>query len=282
MIELQAFAKINLCLQVIGKREDGYHEIDSIMQSISLFDRIRLLVDEEIKVVSTNPQVPTDERNTARKAAEVFTEKTGIARGVRIELAKMIPVSAGLAGGSADAAAVLIGMNKMFGTKLSEAELMRLGEEVGSDVPFCIAGGTGRAQGRGELVSKLAALPKSWFVVVTPQLLVATMWVYQNFDRFWVKEERKVGEHKSIASIQMFNDLEKVVFWKHKQVEKLKQQLIQMGCLQALMTGSGPSVFGLVPNKKIGEQIFEEIRLTYPQSFLVENVKFGITILQNY
>ncbi len=278
-MQLRARSKINLNLHIVGRREDGFHEIDSIMQSISLADQIKLSpVSKGIKIICTNPLIPTDNQNTAFKAAELFFERTKIDKRVRIEIQKLVPHAAGLGGGSADAAAVLVGLNIMYKAKLSESDLKRLGEEVGSDVPFCITGGTARVRGRGELVEPIDPLPKSWFVLVTPQILISTAWVYQNFDPVWLKEGRMVGTHNPITSLQLYNDLEKVVLPNYPEIEKVKKELIDLGCLQSLMSGSGSSVFGLVDSEEKGKKILNIIRKKYPQSYLVESVDKGVVV----
>ena len=277
MITLAAHAKINLFLQVIGKREDGYHEIDSLMQSVSLRDRVKLTKTEaEIKLMISDPNLPIDERNTAYKAALLFFDKTGIKDGVEIEIEKNIPVAAGLAGGSADAAAVLIGLNQLFKTKLNESDLSVLGAGVGSDVPFCTVGGTCRCRGRGEVVERLEPLLDTWLVLVKPDFQIKTRWVYENFDRVWIKEKRLVGTHQPLAGLTLYNDLEKVVLPKHPKVNEIKKRLIQLGCLQAIMTGSGPAVFGLARDGKNAQQVFQEIKKEYPLSFVAQTVNSGV------
>ncbi|MBI5701198.1 4-(cytidine 5'-diphospho)-2-C-methyl-D-erythritol kinase [Candidatus Saganbacteria bacterium] len=279
---LKAHAKINLALQVIGKREDGYHEIDSIMQSVSLCDYVSVSrINNGIELTSDNPQVPLDNKNTAYKAAEVFFDKTGVAPSVKIDIKKIIPIAAGLAGGSADAAAVLIGLNQLYQAKLSESNLSVLGAEVGSDVPFCLVGSICRCRGRGELVEKIPD-PKSriptWYIIVKPDFSVSTKWVYDNFDLVWIAENRLVGTHHQMESISLFNDLEKVVLSKFPKVQEIKKQLIQLGCLQAIMSGSGPSVFGLAPDKQTATRIYNKMKQEYSQAYIVEPVGKGIEV----
>ncbi|NQU17492.1 MAG: 4-(cytidine 5'-diphospho)-2-C-methyl-D-erythritol kinase [Candidatus Saganbacteria bacterium] len=270
-MQLEARAKINLSLNVIGRRPDGFHEIDSVMQSVSLSDFVKLTeISSGIKVFCTNPLIPSDHTNTAYKAARVFFEKTGITKGIKIEIQKLVPEAAGLGGGSADAAAVLVGLNIMYKAKLSESDLKRLGEDVGSDIPFCIMGGTAHVQGRGELVEQIEPLPKSWFVLVTPQILISTAWAYKNFMPAWFSNPT--------TSLQLYNDLEKVVLPQYPEVEKVKKKLIELGSLQALMSGSGSSVFGLVDSEEKGQKILNIIRKKYPQSYLVASVDKGVVV----
>lgn len=261
---LRANAKLNLGLKILGKRPDGYHEIDSIMQSISLHDSIKLdPIPKGIKIFCANPLIPTDQSNTVYKAALAFFEKTGIKQGVKIEIQKLVPHAAGLGGGSADAAAVLTGLNIMYKTLLSESDLRALGEGVGSDVPFCLIGGRGRVRGRGELVEPLPPLPLTWFILVTPQILISTAWVYRNF--------KPVTQSAD-------NDLESVVLPNYPEIGELKKELLKLGCLKSQMSGSGSSVFGIVESEKKGIQILESIRKKHPQSYLVASVDKGVVV----
>ena len=280
MIKLKAFAKINLALQVIGKRPDNFHEIDSIMQSVSLCDEVSVSMKSAgIELVLSDITLPLDNKNTAYRAASVFFDKTGHIPSVKIEIQKNIPVAAGLAGGSADAAAVLVGLNQLYNAGLSESELSVLGAEIGSDVPFCLVGGTCRCRGRGELVEKIPSsklqLP-AWYVLVKPNFNVSTKWVYDNFAAVWAKEHRLAGTHVPLSGISLFNDLEKVVLPKYPEVENIKKQLIHLGCLQSQMSGSGPTVFGLVPDLETAQKIYGRMKLDYKQTFLVEPVSRGI------
>lgn len=279
MQKLKAYAKINLTLQVIGLREDGYHEIDSIMQSVSLFDQITVCKQTAgITINTSDLRIPSDERNTAYKAARVFLDKTGIEQGVKIEIEKNIPISAGLAGGSADAAATLVGLNQMFKTGLTSSDLINLAALVGSDVPFCITGGTARCRGRGEIVEKedIPEIGKLIFILVKPEVSISTKWAYQNFDRVFIAEGRVAGTHQALSGITLYNDLEKVVLPKYPEVEKVKKRLIHLGCPQALMSGSGSAVFGLVDDEPKAQSIYREILKDYPRSFLVYPETAGV------
>lgn len=264
---------------MIGLREDGYHEIDSIMQSVSLFDHITLSRQTAgITIKTSDLRIPSDERNTAFKAAKVFLDKTGIEQGVVIEIEKNIPIAAGLAGGSADAAATLVGLNQMFGTGLTGSDLINLGAEVGSDVPFCIEGGTARCRGRGEIVEKLEIpeVGKLIFVIVKPEVSISTKWAYENFDRVFIAEGRLAGTHQQITGITLYNDLEKAVLPQYPEVERIKKRLIHLGCPQALMSGSGSAVFGIVDNETQAQTIYREVLKDYPRSFLVYPETAGV------
>lgn len=279
MQKLKAHAKINLSLQVIGLREDGFHEIDSIMQSVSLFDNLTLSRQTAgITVKTSDLRIPSDERNIAYKAARVFLDKTGVEQGVKIEIEKNIPIAAGLAGGSADAAAVLVGLNQMFGTGLTGSDLINLAASVGSDVPFCIEGGTARCRGRGEIVEKLdiPEIGKLIFIIVKPEVSISTKWAYENFDRVFIAEKRLAGTHQQMTGITLYNDLEKVVLPQYPEVEKIKKRLIHLGCPQALMSGSGSAVFGLADNELKAQTIYREVLKDYPRSFLVYPETAGV------
>jgi 4-diphosphocytidyl-2-C-methyl-D-erythritol kinase len=279
VLKLKARAKINLNLQVIGLRSDGYHEIDSVMQSVSLHDNLTLSQQEAgITVIASDLRIPSDARNTAHKAARVFFDKTGVSSGVKIEIEKNIPIVAGLAGGSSDAAAVLVGLNKMFKTGLTGSDLINLAAEVGSDVPFCVQGGTARCRGRGEIVEKIdiAEIGKLIFIIVKPEVSISTKWVYENFDRVFIAEGRLAGTHQQMTGITLYNDLEKVVLPKYPEVEKIKKRLIHLGCPQALMSGSGSAVFGLTDDEQKAQAIYREILKEYPRSFLVYPVPAGV------
>jgi 4-diphosphocytidyl-2-C-methyl-D-erythritol kinase len=274
MISLRAFAKINLSLEVLGKREDGFHEIDSIMQSVSLYDVVRLSrAAPGIEIASLELRIPKDDKNTAYKAAQVFYDKTGLDPDIKIEIEKNIPIAAGLAGGSADAAAVLFGMNKLYKAGLTESDLLALAAEVGSDVSFCLMGGTCRCRGRGELVDKLADLPPTWFVMVKPEFGVSTKWVYENYD----SSAKVRTEHPPASGIHLYNDLERVVSPKYPEIGAIKKKLIHLGCLQAEMSGSGPTVFGIARDKVSAENIYLEMKKNYSQSFVVSSVNSGLS-----
>ncbi|KAF0133315.1 MAG: 4-diphosphocytidyl-2-C-methyl-D-erythritol kinase [Candidatus Saganbacteria bacterium] len=277
MIHISAFAKINLYLEVLGRREDGYHEIDSIMQSVSLADVITLSKKETgIEIISSDLRIPQDKNNTAYLAAEVFFDKTGLPGGIRIEIHKNIPISAGLAGGSADAAAVLFGLNNLYQTKLSESDLLTLAAQVGSDVSFCLKGGTCRCRGRGELVEKIKDLEKTWLVLVKPDFGISTKWVYDNLNAAFIKEKRLTEAHIPLSAIHLYNDLEKVVVQKYPIIAEIKKKLIHLGCLQAEMSGSGPTVFGIAKDEDSAKNIFQEMQKEFPQTFLTHSVNNGL------
>ncbi|WP_379971444.1 4-(cytidine 5'-diphospho)-2-C-methyl-D-erythritol kinase [Ectobacillus sp. sgz5001026] len=252
---VKAPAKINLSLDVLRKREDGYHEVRMIMTTIDLADRIELaeLDRNKIEIISHNRYVPDDQRNLAYQAAKILKERFGIQRGVSITIEKLIPVAAGLAGGSSDAAATLRGLNTLWKLGLSGEQLAEIGAEIGSDVSFCVYGGTAIATGRGEVIEHIPAPPPCWVVLAKPQIGVSTADVYRNLK---VSQMVHPDVDKMIASISnrdyegicgtLGNVLEQVTFQMHPEVARIKEQMKRFGADAVLMSGSGPTVFGLV------------------------------------
>ena len=259
-IDVTANAKINLTLDVLKKREDGYHELKMIMQTVSLADKINLRkTSGGISLKSNLKYLPTDGRNIAYAAAELFVKKAGISDGISINMKKNIPVAAGLAGGSSNAAAVLVGLNKMYDRPFTEKELLEMGGQLGSDVPFCIAGGCALCEGRGEVLTQLPDLPTTTFLIVKPPLHVSTAAVYgglkadkltEHPDTDGVLAAINRGDREAIA-VRMFNVLETVTAKEHPVINKIKQDLIGMGAVGSVMSGSGPSVIGLFADKKL-------------------------------
>ena len=256
---LYSHAKINLTLDVLGRRPDGYHDVRMIMAQCGLCDTVLLTKKLNGITARTNlGYLPRDERNTACKAASLFFEYTGTPGGVDIELQKHIPVSAGLAGGSGNAAVVLIGLNQMYQTNLPQADLLRLGEAVGADVPYCIMGGTMLAEGIGEKLTPLPKLPRTPIVVVRPNLRISTAQVYQridsaalppNPDTQAVIDALKRRDVRSVAKC-MFNVMEAVTAADNPIIGRIKKKLISRGALGAVMSGSGSAVFGLFADYK--------------------------------
>ncbi|MDU2063831.1 MAG: 4-(cytidine 5'-diphospho)-2-C-methyl-D-erythritol kinase [Sporomusaceae bacterium] len=254
MVEVKAYAKINLALDVLHKRSDGYHAVNMIMQSVDLYDDVTLeTAPSGITVCTDRSDLPGGPSNLAYRAAALFQETCSLSAGVYITLHKKIPMAAGLAGGSSDAAAVLIGMNELFQTGLSQAELEAIGAKVGSDVPFCLTGGTQLATGRGEQLQRLPDLPPLWVLLVKPSLAVATSWVYQNYSAEKVSCRPDVaamtqalasGDITSLVQSSA-NVLESVTLAHYPEVAAIKAQLAQAAPLVALMSGSGPTVFAL-------------------------------------
>ncbi|MDT8440740.1 MAG: 4-(cytidine 5'-diphospho)-2-C-methyl-D-erythritol kinase [Desulfuromonadales bacterium] len=247
---MYAPAKVNICLHVLGRRADGYHELAMLMQRISLADRlqIRLEARGEIRTVCPGLELAVDEENIASKAARLLLENAGLSRGVAIEIDKQIPVAAGLGGGSSNAATVLRTLHDMLELNMGEEELMRLGLQLGADVPFFLFGRTAWATGIGERLEPWPGMPPHWLVLVNPGIPVSTAAVYQNLrltgPRPVVKLPRFPEGVEALLCL-LHNDLETVTLERYPVVAEVKSQLLSSGALAALMSGSGPTVFGL-------------------------------------
>lgn len=259
-IRLRAMAKINLGLDVVKRREDGYHEVRMIMQTIKMYDKITIKKreDSEIKVKTNLYYLPTDENNLVYKAAKLILEKYEVEQGVEITLEKFIPVAAGMAGGSSDAAAVLYGINKMFKLRATKNDLMELGVKIGADVPYCIMRGTALAEGIGEKLTPLKAVPKTTILIAKPSFGVSTKFVYENLvldentphpDIDGIIDSINEGDIYSLSD-RIGNVLETVTAKEYPQIEEIKNIMRQNGALNALMSGSGPTVFGIFDNKE--------------------------------
>lgn len=277
-VAVEAPAKVNLTLDIKGKRQDGYHELETVMHQISLVDRITITaIPEGIEVLSNCSELPAGEMNLAYKAAQaVLTQYPGQG-GVSIYIDKNIPLGAGLAGGSTDAAAVLKGINSLYNLNLSRQQLMAMGEEIGSDVPFCLQGGTALARGRGEILEPLPPNLQLHMVLVKPRFSVATAEVYRQFDMAKVTnppDTRAFLEgwhHCDMIGIcqSMENVLETVTAAHHQEIEQIKERLTNRGALKALMSGSGPTVFGLFSDKAGAQQAWNNFRAGQEEVFLV-------------
>jgi len=260
-LTLRAPAKVNLFLEVLRKRPDNYHDIETILQEIDLFDKVTIKENSspEIIIHSANPDIPTDNSNLAFKAARLFKEHIQEKkRGVAINLEKNIPIAAGLGGGSSDAAATLIGLNKLWNINLDKHTLLSLAEQIGMDVPFFIHGGLCLARGRGEKLTPLAHLPEIWFVLAIPSIKVSTAWVYSHLSISPLT--RKIKENRMLKALQsadageigkqLFNRLEEVTMKRHKEIASIKEKMLSAGAGGALMSGSGPAVFGIFPARQ--------------------------------
>jgi 4-diphosphocytidyl-2-C-methyl-D-erythritol kinase len=266
----KAPAKINLSLDVLYKREDGYHEVEMVMTMVDLADRIEMqeLPRDTIIISSQAGYIPLDEKNLAFQAAKLIKERYEVKRGVYIHLDKKIPVAAGLAGGSSDAAATLRGLNKLWGLAISAEELKKLGEELGSDVPFCVTGGTAIARGRGEKLEMIEPPPQCWVVLAKPPINVSTSEIYGKLN---AKEiERHPQTERLVQAIKeknfehlcssLDNVLEEVTMKLYPEVKQLKEVMLKLGADGALMSGSGPTVFGLVSRESKAARIYNGLR----------------------
>jgi 4-diphosphocytidyl-2-C-methyl-D-erythritol kinase len=266
----KAPAKINLSLDVLRKREDGYHEVEMVMTMVDLADRLEMeeLPRDTIIISSQAGYIPLDEKNLAFQAAKLIKERYAVKKGVYIHLDKRIPVSAGLAGGSTDAAAALRGLNRLWNLQIPNEELSKLGEELGSDVPFCVKGGTAIARGRGEKLEHMEAPPPCWVVLVKPPINVSTADVYgrlraneiQNHPRTDVMVAAiRDGDFQGICA-SLSNVLEEVTVQLHPEVRYIKEAMLRLGADGALMSGSGPTVFALVQRESKLARIYNGLR----------------------
>ena len=283
MLQLKAYAKLNLTLDILRKRSDGFHDLSMVMQSISLADDVTLAVEEEsgIRCESNLGFLPSDERNLAVKAALIFARETGIELpGLRIRLEKRIPACAGMAGGSSDAAAVLRGLRELLAPTMAMEELERIAAFVGSDVPYCVRGTTALAEGRGEVLTDLAPLPQCWFVICKPDFPISTP------ELFSCVNVKKIAYHPDTKGMmealecqdlpgvarRMFNVFESVLPRKYEEVFTIKHRLLELGAMNAAMSGSGPTVYGIFDNFSAAEKACGVLNADYEQCYLAEPV----------
>lgn len=272
----RSYAKINLTLDVTGKRENGYHDVKMIMQTVNLFDLI--IVDKRkngISVKSNLEYLPTDERNIAYKAAKLFFEKSGIDAGVSIIMHKNIPVAAGLAGGSGNGGAVLVALNKLYDFPFTEEEIIDMSVTLGADVPYCIMGGTALAEGIGEELSKLPDCPKLNILLVKPPINISTPEVYREYDALEIVNHPDTEamicaiKDKDISNIckNLSNTLEDVTIKNNPVISGIKEKMIKNGAKAALMSGSGPTVFGIFDSeadaKKSADSFYKQYKEVY-------------------
>lgn len=269
-------AKVNLFLKVLSKRPDGYHEIRSLMQPVSLYDEVTIEVvqGDAIFVSSDHAGVPGGRDNLAYRAAEQVLEAVGVKRKVSISIGKRIPVGAGLGGGSSDAATVLMGLNSLLGGQIDDKRLMGLGAGIGSDVPFFILKGSALASGRGEILKRVK-LPRYDYVLVNPGFHVSTAWAYTNLDLTKKTEDNILlyseGPLDPELDIRDFlhNDLEAVTAARYPEITAIKRALVEEGALGSLMSGSGPTVFGVFQDAGKAEAAFERLKMTLNRGFSV-------------
>ena len=281
---LESPAKINLRLEILRKREDGYHELKTIFQKISLQDTLHFSLKEGkgISITTSDPRLPVGKTNLIYRATQSISKRSNYSGGVAVEIEKRIPLGAGLGGGSSNAATTLKGLNQLLETKLSQKELMELGLEIGADVPFFFFKGAALGSGIGERLKKIE-LPNLWFVLIYPNFEVSTQWAYQNFDKrfsgptlskqqpssrkakgltnqqFHINLDKFLKTHKGVSQI-LLNHLEAVVSKEYPQIDVMKKMLFSAGATGALMTGSGPTVFGLFTEERIARKAYEKIK----------------------
>ena len=269
-ISLKALAKINLGLDVVRRREDGYHEVRMIMQTIHLFDRVNIEKTSEpgIKIKTNLSYLPVNENNLIYKAGRLLMDEFDITEGVSVDLEKRIPVAAGMAGGSTDAAAMLYGMNKMFGLGLSMQELKDRGVKIGADVPYCLMRGTALAKGIGEKLKSLPPMIKCPVLIAKPQISVSTKFVYENLrldekakhpDIDQLIKDIKTKDLQGVCD-HMGNILETVTIPNYPIIAEIKKNMIENGAAGAMMSGSGPTVFGLFDDAEKAKQAYKAMK----------------------
>ena len=263
-VHLESTAKVNLRLEILKKREDGYHELRTILQKINLHDLLHFSLKKErgISIKTNHPNLPVGKRNLVYQAVQSILKKSDYRGGVLIEIEKRIPLGAGLGGGSSNAAATLKAMNQLLKINLPKKELMAMGLEIGADVPFFFLEGAAIASGIGERLKKIE-LPGLWFVLIYPNFEVSTRWAYQNFiltkKRFHFNLRRLLRSPEEISSL-LWNDLEGVVSREYPQISVMKKMLCSAGALGALMTGSGPTVFGVFSEEGGASKAYKKVK----------------------
>jgi len=280
-MKIKAYAKINIALDVVGKRKDGYHLLRMIMQAIDLYDTIEIeKIDSGINLKCNKHYVPTDERNLAYKAAKLFKETYSITEGVDITLDKNIPVSAGLAGGSTDAAGVLKLMNKIFDVNADDDELKVLGLKLGADVPYCISGGTALCEGVGEQITQLKQFKDKILILIKPPFGVSTKEVYKNFDLsrviFHPRIEELIEKMESddiyFVANNMKNLLENVTLKKHRVISSIKEEVKLNGSIGTMMSGSGPTVFAFFDDMLKAQMCYDNMKKKYKDIFITRTI----------
>lgn len=288
-IQLKSRAKINLSIDVLGKREDGYHLVEMIMQTIDLADIIKISIIEEdkIKIKSNSINIPLDMDNIVYKAANLIKTKFNIKTGVEIYIEKNIPVAAGMAGGSSNAAAVLIGLNKIFDLNLNEEELQVLGLTLGADVPFCISGGASLAENIGEELTDIEGLHSDTFILVCkPNIFVSTKDVYEEIDSKQIEKrpdnnlliELLKNNDVNLLAKNMYNVLEEVTKNKYPIIGEIEDTMLEQGALGSMMSGSGPTVFGLYKNKNDANRCKDILQKKHKEVYVVKSYNRGVEI----
>lgn len=290
-ISLTAYAKLNLFLDITGIRADGYHLLNSVMQSIDIGDKISISADKinsadtAIKLTCDNNQIPTDEKNIAYKAARLYLEHTNITASINIHIEKHIPIKAGMGGSSADGAGVLAGLNKLLGNPLSKEELCKLGGTLGADVPFCIVGGTKSCTGIGDIMSNIKSLENCFFVIIQPNFSNNTKNAYFDYDKNplsintnfeKVKNALQMSQNKLISN-NLYNVFQRL--YNDPKIEEIAEKLISLGAENAILTGSGSAVFGIFYDFEAMDSIKSAINdFNYPYISIAKPTKSAINL----
>lgn len=273
---VKGYAKVNLTLDVLSKRPDGYHDISTIMRTVDIFDTVEIsLTDEGIELSTSLDFLPTDEKNIAYRAAQAIFSETGIQKGAKIHITKNIPCGAGMGGGSADGAAVLVLLNKLLGSPVSTKRLLEIGAKIGADVPFCIMCGTYLAEGIGEVLSEVSAKGNIPVVVVKPEVSISTPLMYKKLDereilkrpdtKGMIKVLEK-GNTEKIAEL-LYNVMEEAAIEEHPIISEIKESLIKKGAINAIMTGSGSAVFGIFKTTEEADKCAKDLSGVFGQVF---------------
>lgn len=286
-LELHAYAKINIGLDVIRKLENGYHEVRMIMQTISLHDTLLLELCQEkgIFLTTDTKELVCPEENLVYKAAELMFENYHLSGGIRVHLQKRIPIAAGLAGGSADAAAVFRGMNQLYRLNLEREELQRLGVSLGADIPYCITGGTYLSEGIGEVLTPAPDMPACYILVAKPSIGVSTRWVYENLHADRLTDHPDIDgmleamqkKDLSVLAEKMDNVLERVTVARYPVIMQIEEKMMQAGAVRAMMSGSGPTVFGIFQTEKSLYEAYDKLK----EEGMIQDI-FTATIQNGY
>lgn len=287
-IIMRAPAKINWTLDILGKREDGYHDISTIMQSVAIYDEIEIgrVTRPGIDLKVSTPDIPGGRANIGYRAAELMLETFEIHGGIHIYIHKNIPAAAGMGGGSSDGAAIMLGIREVYGIDVSLGELMKLGSSIGADVPFCMVGGTALAEGIGDRLTKLLPIDQVWLVIVKPEIHISTAKIYGLVDTKNIvrrSQNQKFinalygGDMVSVAKYGG-NALEEVTARLYPEIYTIKDELISAGAVYALMSGSGSSVFGVFKNREEASLAYKLLKNYHGQVFLTHTIATGPTV----
>jgi 4-diphosphocytidyl-2-C-methyl-D-erythritol kinase len=278
---VKAYGKINISLDVVGKREDGYHLLKMIMQNVDLYDYISFeRCIKGINISCNKPYIPVDEKNLMYKAAKLFMDNYNISEGINIYLKKNIPVAAGMAGGSTDAAAVFKALREVFKIDACDNELMELGLKIGADIPYCIVGGTALCEGIGEIITPLKPFKNQILVLVKPNFGVSTKEVYKNLDVSKIykhpdtEELIKAMEEEKLQDVcdGMKNLLENVTLRKYPVLKRIKEDMVKMGAMGAMMSGSGPTIFAFFEDMLKAQRCYDKFKTQYKEVYITRTI----------
>lgn len=290
-VRVDAYAKINLGLRIVGRRADGYHDIETRFLQVSLADSLFFEANDtdEMELSCNWPEIPCDRSNLCSRAHQLLRSQVDCRMGIKLHIEKKIPTGAGLGGGSSDAAVTLITLNNLFNLDLDLQVLESLGQRIGSDVPFFFRGGFCEGRGRGEILAPIDKLPQFWVVLVSPNVSISTAWAYQNL-KFGLTNEQKSStfsvfkkEMPEVGNAKWWgeNDFEGIVFDKYDELAKIKEELLKGGAFAANMTGSGSTIYGLFRSFELAQQNQQRFQFNY-KSFLARPLKWGKKEVDDY